>query len=279
MHILKDLLQSSLLELKKNEIQDAKSSLDEIFAFVLNCKKADLYFMQNFKIDDKKAKKISSFIKRRSKHEPLEYILKKMWFYDSELFLTKDVLIPRPETELLVDIILKENDLNNKTVWDVCTGSGCIGIAIKKKVASAKVFLSDISKKALNVAKKNSLHNGAEVFFKVGDLLNPFKGQKADLIVCNPPYVSEEDYGLLSKEITDFEPKGAFVAKNNGFEFYQKISKNIEKYLNPKGRIYFEIGKDQADGIKNIFNDPFWRAKKIIKDLSGKNRFFLLEIE
>ena len=196
--------------------------------------------------------------------------------------MDKNVLIPRVETEILVDLIaqkLGEENLDNKVLFDICTGSGCIGIALKKRFPKLKVFVSDISKKALNMAKINAEKNDVNIFFKLGDLFTPFKNLKADFIVSNPPYVSEEEFMYLEKEVKTFEPKKALIAKDSGLEFYKRIEKKIFQYANKNAKLFFEIGYTQKKDIINIFSSEKYVSKQVIKDFSKKDRFFFVEIE
>jgi release factor glutamine methyltransferase len=159
----------------------------------------------------------------------------------------------------------------------VCCGSGCIGIALKKKFPHLEVHLSDISEEALTVAKENALKNQVDVTFHQGDLLAPFKGQMADIILCNPPYVSEKEFLLLDPSVKDFEPKLALVGDADGFGFYQRLAVELPEYLKAGGWVFLEMGCTQKKGIETIFEDPIWQGSSSICDLSGRDRFFFLE--
>jgi release factor glutamine methyltransferase len=220
------------------------------------------------------------FLKRRLTGEPLAYIKGETSFYGCSLFVTKDVLIPRQETELLVDLIVKELVPGQPLeVFDVCTGSGCIGIALKKACPFLNVTLSDVCEKALAVAKENAIRNGVEVLFLQGDLLEPFKGKKCDLLVSNPPYIAEEEIFSLDPQVKEFEPLKALVAKKNGLEFYEAFAKGLPNILSKKAKVYFEIGYNQEKPLFSLFSDPYWRKKRCLFDLANHPRFFSLEIE
>jgi len=280
---LKDLLLSSIVFLKKKKIKNPIISSEIFLSNVLKIKRNELHLYLDKKLCQKKINKFQEMIERRSKKEPIEYILGEVDFYKCNLKVNSDVLIPRQETEILVDLISKElekeNYLKSKTLFDVCTGSGAIGLALKKRFNDLTVFLSDISKKALDVAKKNAKRNKLNVHFKEGDLFTPFLKIKADFVVCNPPYVSESEYKLLDEDVKDYEPEIALIAKDSGLEFYKRIEKNIYNFLKPKAKIFLEIGHNQKNNIKKIFSHKKWRKKKIICDYSKKNRFFFVEIE
>jgi release factor glutamine methyltransferase len=279
---LKDLIIFSKKYLEDQNIENAKYSAETIIANILGCKRLDIYLSVDQNISEDQFSKISFLLKKRAKGEPLEYIFNSAQFYESVFFVNSDVLIPRIETEYLVELISKEirkDDLTEKSLWDIATGSGCIAISLKKSFPLLKVIASDVSNEALLVAKKNAKKSSCDINFKLGDLLDPFIGEKADYVVCNPPYISEEEYLSLSVDVKNFEPKKALVAKDNGLEFYKKLEEQLPSFLASHGKVFFEIGYTQANDIKKIFSDKRWVFKKIYKDLSDKDRFFFLEIE
>jgi release factor glutamine methyltransferase len=201
-------------------------------------------------------------------------------FYGLKLKVTTDVLIPRPETEILVDKIAKSlTDVKGKRLLDLCTGSGCIGLALKKKFPSLQGSLSDLSSKALDVAKENSKINDVQVEFFQGDLFEPLALQKFDYIICNPPYISESEYADLSKEVRDFEPKEALLAGPSGLEFYQRLSRELPSHLNPGGKVWLEIGASQGASVSALFLDRIWKSCILEKDWSGHDRFISLELQ
>jgi release factor glutamine methyltransferase len=155
-------------------------------------------------------------------------------------------------------------------LWDVCTGSGCIGIAIKKALPALRVILSDISPDALALAKENALHNNVEVELRQGDLLAPFTGEKADFIVSNPPYIAEGEYSGLEPHVKDFEPKLAFVSGKTGLECYEKLIQAIPAHTTPGARIWFEIGSTQGQSLKTLLP-----TAKILQDLSQNDRYLV----
>jgi release factor glutamine methyltransferase len=176
----------------------------------------------------------------------------------------------------LVDKIVKELPAGPLEIWDICTGSGCIGIAIKKKRPDCKVVLADLSAEALKVAGENAALNQVEVELVQGDLLAPFKGRKADVVVCNPPYVTDAEYPQLDREVRDWEPKLALVG---GYSFYERMARELFPYLNPGAKVYFEIGTEMGSQIKNIFNTPEWKLQELLQDWSSHDRYYKLEIE
>ena len=192
------------------------------------------------------------------------------------------MLIPRPETEILLDkacAFLKQHRLEGKVAWDLCTGSGCLGIGLKKALPQLDVIISDFSEKALEIARGNAKRNTVLVETRQGDLLTVFKRQKADIILCNPPYVSDEEYNALDPCVRDFEPKEALVAGHDGLVFYRRLSRQLSHYLNSGALLFFEIGTGQGKAVKDLFSAPCWHNISIEKDWAGHERFFFLEFQ
>ncbi len=276
------ILNKAIRFLEKKSIKNAKVSAEYLLSHILQINKSDLYLHSDKLISEKLEEEFNQLINRRAKKEPIDYILGEINFYGCNFLINTNVLIPRQETEILVDLlskVLEKENIKNKILFDICSGSGCIGISLKKKFKDLKVYLSDISKNALIVAKLNAKKNNVNVFFKNGNLLKPFTNLKADYIVCNPPYVSQKEFLNLDEDVKSFEPKKALIAKDEGLEFYKKTEKEIFKFLRPKAKLFFEIGYKQKNDILNIFSSKKWKNKKVFQDFSGKNRFFFVEIE
>ena len=220
---------------------------------------------------------INDAIKRLENGEPVQYIVGNVDFYGYILNVNKDVLIPRRETEELVEEVIKRSKLfNNPTIIDIGTGSGAIAISLSKEL-NCHVYASDISNKALMVAKENAIKNNANITFLQGDMLKPFIDNKikVDIIVSNPPYIKENE------EIEDIvkknEPNIALYAKNNGLEFYESILKDANRVLKEKYLIAFEIGKTQGNDIKLLAHKYLGNVKvEIKKDLSLNDRFIFV---
>ncbi len=258
----------------------SRRDAEDLLAASLSLKRIDLYLHFDRPLEEEELNTFREMCKRRVKGEPVAYIIGKLTFYDAEITLSRDVLIPRQETEILVDRIakiLEVEDLEGKKLFDVCTGSGCIAIALKKRFPKLQVFASDLSSKALSIARKNSLLNGVEIFFLEGDLLSPFSGLTCDYFVSNPPYVSKGEFDVLDPQVKNFEPSQALLAGENGGEFYRKIARDIKKILNISAKCWFEIGRDQAEDIKEIFLAEGFEKGIVFKDYSGNDRFFFLE--
>lgn len=278
MHTVKTILMSAINCLEKNHVIDARFSSTELLAEVLGCSRLDIYLFFDRDLSDLEKKRFDQMIERRARKEPVVYILGKMTFYGCSLMVNPDTLIPRPETEIMVDLIVKvlqKEDLHGKTLWDIGCGSGCIGIALKKQFPMLEVIMSDVSQKALDKARENSLLNQVDCQFLQGKGLLPFKGRKADYIVSNPPYIAEKEFQYLDSDVKDFEPKGALISGSEGTEFFQQFAQDFSLYITKPAKIFFEIGNNQGKKVQKIFN----YQGKVLRDWSEHDRFFFLEIE
>lgn len=282
MRTVLEILKLSTEYLQQKKIDHPRRQAEELIGELLGIGRMGLYLDYSRPVNEEELEKCRSWLKRRGQGEPLQYISGAMDFLSCRIKVTQDVLIPRQETEILVDKIAKElsgSDLEGKILWDVCCGSGCIGIALKKKFPALSVFLSDLSDKALAVAKENALNNGVDVEFFQGDLLVPFNNQRAHYVVCNPPYISEKEYETLDLEVKGYEPKLALISGFSGLECYIRLAVDLPHYLYSHGKAWFEIGDGQGERIKTLFNHPCWTSCSYEPDWSGRERFFSLEIE
>jgi len=279
---VKEALQKAVKILQEHDVLKPKFSAEVLLAHVLNIKPLDIYGCFGEVLEDEQIKQYNLLVARRSKKEPLEYILGEVLFCGSKIMVNKNVLIPRVETEYWVNWaieIIKHGNITNKVAYDLCCGSGAIAIALKKCLPEINVCMSDISEEALEVGRKNCKKNNVNITIRKGDFFDPFKGEKTDFIFCNPPYVSQDEYFALSKEVRDFEPKIALLAEHNGLIFYETLAKEAFHYLNPKGKLFFEIGYNQGETVFDLFKNGPWKRIEKNKDLSGHDRFFFLEIE
>ena len=223
----------------------------------------------NKEVDERKLEKM---ICRRKKGEPLQYILGKWWFYEGEFFVGKGVLIPRQDTENLVEAALEElKDKKNASVADLCAGSGAIGISIGNKRQDISVVCLEKYQKALKFLNKNIEHNKAfnVKAVKADVLKKPFGSY--DLIVSNPPYISKSEMKALSKEVKK-EPETALFGGKDGLDFYRKITRNWKKALNPEGTLMFEIGKGQDEAVYKILKSEGFYKIGFKKDIPGVQR-------
>ena len=254
--------------------REAQIEAENILKFAL--KKPSSFFISNqkTKIDKIQEELISSILKKRIKSEPLAYILNEWDFYGETFYLDKNSLIPRQDTELLIDLVLKRYDKGSKlNILDLGTGSGVIGITLSKLYPNSMITISDISSKALNVANKNiKNHNVSNIRSLESDWFNSFKEKELfDLILTNPPYISKDDDHLNNLEL-GYEPTNALVASNNGFADIFKIIDTSPRFLNSEGLLMIEHGYTQGNRVKNYFQQKSFNNIKQHRDINQKIR-------
>ena len=266
-----DLLDKVKEKLNENGItEDAEA--EWIISITLNIKRSEL--SKDEYVSPKNIDEINKIVEERITGRPLWYCIGNTDFMGYRINVDESVLIPRPETELLVENAVK--DINGESsVLDLCTGSGAIAIAIKKKTG-AKVFASDISEKAIEKAKENAKINNADITIIESDLFENIEEQKFDVIISNPPYIKSGDIDTLQKEVKDYEPRLALDGGEDGLIFYRRIANDVKKYLSINGVIFFECGIDEAEDIKNLFS--FAKNVEIIKDYEGVDRIVKVKI-
>lgn len=263
--------------LKKNiqiNAREAKIEADYILKFAL--KKPSSFFISNQKTNIEKTQEelISSILKKRIKREPLAYIFKEWDFYGETFYLDKNSLIPRQDTELMVDLVLNQFDKKSKlNILDLGTGSGVIGITLSKFYPNSLITISDISPKALKVANKNiKKHKVSNVHSIESNWFADFKEEKIfDLILTNPPYIAKGDVHLTNLEI-NYEPSNALVSANNGFSDIFKIIDSAANFLKPQGKLFIEHGYTQADKVKNYLQKKYFDTIKQHRDINHKIR-------
>ena len=208
-------------------------------------------------------------LERRMNHEPVQYITGEQEFCGLSFCVQPGVLIPRPETELLAEAVF--TDAKGKRVLDMCTGSGCIAVTVAKLGGPAFTAASDYSTEALAVAKENAKRLDADVTFFQGDLFENVEGAY-DIIVSNPPYIKSKVIEELMSEVKDFEPRMALDGTEDGLLFYRRITAEAKRYLNPGGRLMFEIGHDQGDEVADLLAAEGYGSIEVKKDYAGLNR-------
>lgn len=268
----------SLLEVVKATIDYfkekgiAKREAEDLICFALGIKRIDIYLNYDRPLVEEELIKCRELIKKRAQGIPSAYIIGEVSFAGCQIKVNSSVLIPRPETEILVEkcasFLAKEN-LEGKTLLDLCTGSGCLAIALKKRFPMLRVLASDISKEALQLARENALFNGVEIEFLEGDL----QMSSCNYFISNPPYISKKDYDNLAPTVRNFEPKEALLGGESGIEFYEKIADILPRFLHPEGKGWLEIGFDQGVAVKRLFN----QNSLIEKDWAGHDRFLILK--
>jgi release factor glutamine methyltransferase len=223
----------------------------------------------------KKKKIIISICNQLKKGKPIQYILGETSFYDCTIKVNNDTLIPRQETEELVDLIIKENQGITGKIIDIGTGSGCIAIALSKNLPDAEITGTDNSTGALRMAKRNALLNNVRVHFLLDDILDSKTDNLsgAAIIVSNPPYVRESEKIKISKNVLDFEPHVAlFVSDDDPLKYYRSILDKSKSLLLPRGKIYFEINEAMGLEMAGLMNSKNFIEVSIIKDINGKDR-------
>lgn len=268
--------------LEKKGIKHGRREALDLISFSLDVRPLDLYVQFDRPLDEKELERCRSLLKRRALGEPIQYIRGKVDFFNCTIELSRDVLIPRQETEILVDQIatcLAKEELAGKLLVDLCCGSGCIGIALKRRFPDLEVVMSDLSPEAITVAKANAALNAVEVNIVVGDFLEPLAGKRIDYLVCNPPYVAEEEFDQLEIEVRNFEPKMALIGEDRGLAFYKRLAKELPAVMSARGKVWLEMGHEQGKEVLDIFKDCPAKKMEVLQDWSGHDRFFFLELE
>ena len=228
---------------------------------------------------------VKSLVQRRVGREPLQYILGTQEFCGLEFHVNPAVLIPRPETELLVEYVAQRISAEQPaTIVDVCTGSGCIAVAIARQRPLARLIATDLSSRSLDVARQNAVRQSAEerIIWLEGNLLGALAGQRlegqVDVIVSNPPYIAEADWATLQPEVRLFEPRGALIAGPKGTELHERLLREAGRYLSPGGALILEIGAGQARAIRQIVEQlSGYRFHRLVYDEAGLERVVIVE--
>ncbi len=249
-----------------------KSEVNIIFCEALNLSYADL--LKRTEIEPKEMRLLEKVLKKRMKGCPIQKIFKRAYFFDYVFYVNKSVLCPRPETELLVEECLKFAGKDSK-VLDLCTGSGAIAITLQKK-SNAIVFASDVSKKALRVAKKNAKMLNSKISFIKSDMFENIS-KKFDIIVSNPPYIKTSDIENLDTEVKDYDPIISLDGGDDGLIFYRNIASNAKQHLSAKGKVLLEVGIGQANIVKKMLEENGFVCY-IKKDYNNIDRIVVGEI-
>jgi release factor glutamine methyltransferase len=263
------------------KVDSPRLSAELLLASTLSMSRIELYTQFDKIVPKDKLVYLRRLVKRASQNEPVAYLIGKTEFYSIELDITGDCLIPRPETELLVEMAVDflRKRAGKQLVCDLCTGCGCIAVAVAKNFAGADIIATDISEAALKVAEKNVEKYKFQDRIKLlcGDLFDPLIEQidaaKFDLIVCNPPYVSTPDYQSLEKNVKDFEPQQAFYGGDDGLDIYQRIAEKSDDFLKPDAGLILEIGYGQGQAVKELLEKTsVFSDIKVEKDFQNNDR-------
>ena len=278
---LKELLNQGTIMLKNEEIDGTKNKARAILQHTLKMSREHLIIYDSKEVTVNDRDEYVKNIKRLISGEPLQYITGMQEFMKLNFLVTKDVLIPQPDTEILTEeVILIANGLENPTVLDLCTGSGAIAISIAKNIPNVKIYATDISKKALEVARQNAKLNGVlnNIEFIESNLFDKLKNNRFDIIVSNPPYIPTNEIKTLPKDVKQ-EPVIALDGGKDGLDFYRKIYKNGYNYLNRQGYLCVEIGYNQKrDVLKIIDEQKRYVETYCKKDLCQNDRVIVTRI-
>ena len=265
----------------ENEIT---SFINIIFSDIFNISSVELILKDDSFLTNKDVEILKDVLTGLKAYEPLQYITGYTEFYGLRINVNKHVLIPRPETEELVDLIIKENkEREMLSILDIGTGSGCIAISLAANLPDSKVTALDISSEVLNVTKSNTSANNVKVSLIQGNILESLSdyvafekrltNQKFDIIVSNPPYVTFSEKELMEKNVLDYEPELAlFVKDKEPLIYYVAISRFAKQHLAPRGKLYFEINENFGNEVKDLLLSAEFKDVELIKDINGKDR-------
>ena len=275
--IVHDILNESTKALEAAEIPSARLDAEVLLSFCLGCDRLEFYKNPDMTISEAKLSTFRNLIARRLQWEPVAYITGRKEFWSFSLDVNNSVLIPRPDTEIIVEealTICRNIDSSEIKILDIGTGSGAIALALASEITGAKVVATDISPAALNLAQKNATALGLKekIYFQQGDLFEPVDGI-FDIIVCNPPYISAQDYEKLPAGVKDYEPQDALLAGKSGLEFYEKLIYQAAGFLQKNGWLLLEIGAKQETGVRGIMEAAgFYDSIEMRRDYAGLPR-------
>jgi len=260
--------------LEKYQIENPRLNAELLLSEILNCKRLELYTNFEKPLKEEEIQKYREYLLRRTKGEPVQYITGKAYFYGFEFIVTPDVLIPRPETELLVEEIIDAFEKNESLkIADLCSGSGNIGITLAKFFPNSEVDCIDVSEKAIEIGRLNAEKLNAEnvSFYKIDILSDELPQKIYDVIVSNPPYIPVERKNELQIEVRLYEPEIALFV-NDELKFYRRIMELSERFLKVNGKIFFEIDNEIAHKVYDLMKGKNFSSISIKKDLAKLNR-------
>jgi release factor glutamine methyltransferase len=270
---LLEILNLSTDHLKNKIVSEARLSSELLIASVLNIRRLDIYLQFERILTEEEIKAIRGFLKRRAAHEPVQYILGHTEFYGMKFIIDQSVLIPRSDTEILVEKAIGLIGNRDLTVYEIGTGSGCIAVSLAKHCPNIRIKACDISIQALDIAEKNADLNGyaKRITFEKLNILENVPEGKYDILISNPPYISKPVFENLDRQVRDYEPAGALTDGMDGLTFYRRINELAPVMLNDGGSIIIEIGYDQAEKVREIYKKSF-RNVEVLKDYSKNDR-------
>ena len=268
--------------LHQSEVIEPRREANSLLAFALQKDKTFLIAHPEYKLTEEEERRFRDFLQRRAMHEPFQYICGSQEFYGLNFTLTPDVLIPRPETELIVEAaieILREK--KNPQLCEIGVGSGCISVSILHEVKNASAIGLDISEKALKIAEINAVSHSVSdrLELKISDVFEILQNEKFDLIVSNPPYVPSKDFFELQAEVRDFEPKIALTDGKDGLSIVEKIILDAPDFLKPNCFLLMEICFNQSNRVREMFDMRIWQTIEFLPDLQGIPRMLKARIK
>ncbi|CAN5306505.1 peptide chain release factor N(5)-glutamine methyltransferase [soil metagenome] len=269
---ISDILKQATGILQSNGIAEPRREATSLIAFALRKDKTFLIAHSEYELSEAEKANFYKLLERRAKREPFQYITGKQEFYGLDFFVSPDVLIPRPETELIVENALEVlQEKENPRFCEIGVGSGCISVSILHENRSATAIALDISEKALQIARKNAVQHKVleRLELKTSNIFAELKEERFDLIVSNPPYIPVTDFDALQIEVRDFEPQMALTDGKNGLSIIEKIIKNAPKFLRPSGILLMEIGFNQSNEVREMFSANLWKSIEFLPDLQG----------
>ena len=267
----------SQLEKNLQEIGEDPENLTYVFRELKSWSLLDFILHQNKEVTESDQKILESIMAQLEDHRSPQYITGKAYFRDLELAVDERVLIPRPETEELVDLVLKENSKADLRVLDIGTGSGAIAISLKSARPDWQVTASDISQGALQLAEENSKLNQVSLDFVESDVFSQITGT-FDVIISNPPYIAYGDKDEVGMNVLASEPHLALFADEDGFAIYRQIIEGAGEHLSENGKLYFEIGYKQGDGLRALLSKHFPQKRvRVLEDIFGKDRKVVMD--
>ncbi len=258
--------------LKENGITEPRREANSLLAFALGRDKTFLIAHSEYELSEYEKTVFSKLLTRRAAHEPLQYIRGQQEFFGFDFIVTSDVLIPRPETELIVEAAIEILKTKEKPRFcEIGTGSGCISVSILHEVKTATATGADISEHALQITKINAEKNEVIDRLKLlkSDVFENFEDEKFDLIVSNPPYVPTADFETLQSEVRDFEPHIALTDGKDGLTIIERIISHAPKFLKSDCYLLMEIGFNQSMSVREMFDETFWQTVEFLPDLQG----------
>lgn len=274
MHNLREVYTEGKNRLQKAGVQSYEFDARQLLFFVFSIDANQYLLNQSMPLSEEEEKKVNSYfeaIQKRSEKIPLQYITGEQNFCGLDFYVNENVLIPRLDTEVLVEKILEYEEPGQR-VMDMCTGSGCIAITLQK-LGGFQVMAVDISEEALTLARKNAQRNQAQVTFFQSNMFDQLSNtSKVDVIVSNPPYIESKVVDELDDEVKKYEPRLALDGMEDGLHFYRILAREGKRFLNEGGRLYVEIGFDQAEAVKEIFGAQGFLDIQVYKDLAGLDR-------